>query len=141
MRGALYSVAVEANILSEITPMPFSRTFAAFALGVLLMPAALAAEEFETVTDEREFVSLIEDRELKRFAINLRVKPSGEIVGKGFGRDVTGDWAWREGYFCRDLLWGGTDLGFNCQQVQRKGSTIRFIENKGAGRQADLQLR
>ena len=114
------------------------------ALAVTLAAALAApmavAEEFEPVTDEREFVQLIRDRELKRFAINLRVTPEGAIVGTGFGRDVSGDWDWREGYFCRDLYWGETELGFNCQKVLRKGATLRFIENKGEGRFADLRL-
>ena len=103
-------------------------------------PTVSAAEEFETITDEREFVSLIENRRLQRFAINLRVTPEGQIVGRGFGRDVTGDWNWREGYFCRDLFWGDMDLGYNCQKVLRNGETLRFIENQGAGRSADLRL-
>ena len=105
-------------------------------------PAAVAAEEFETITEEQEFVSLIADRELQRFAINLRVTPEGQIVGRGFGREVTGDWDWQGGYFCRDLFWGEMDLGYNCQKVLRDGNgqTLRFIENQGAGRSADLRL-
>ena len=113
---------------------------AASAALFLFTPTVSAAEEFETITDEREFVSLISDRELQRFAIKLRVTPGGEIVGRGFGRDVKGDWAWQGGYFCRDLFWGETDLGYNCQKVLRNGETLRFIENQGAGRSADLRL-
>lgn len=110
------------------------------ALSLLCAAAPAVSEEFETITEEREFISLISNRELKRFAINLRVTPDGQIVGKGFGRDVRGDWDWREGYFCRDLFWGETDLGYNCQKVLRNGETLRFIENQGAGRSADLRL-
>ena len=99
-----------------------------------------AAEEFAPVIEETEFVSLINGKDLKRFAIKLTVTPDGQITGRGFGRDVSGDWTWTGGYFCRDLFWGETDLGFNCQQVLRNGETLRFIENKGEGRYADLRL-
>lgn len=121
-----------------------SRMFACVALcaatPLFFSATAVAAEEFETVTQKSEFVSLIDGRDLKRFAISLEVKPNGEITGKGFGRDVKGDWRWEAGYFCRDLFWGETDLGFNCQKVLKRGETLRFIENRGEGRYADLRL-
>lgn len=120
--------------------MPLRFLVAACAACLLIAPTTGIAEEFETITDEREFVSLIEDRQLKRFAINLRVTPEGQIVGRGFGRDVIGDWDWQGGYFCRDLFWGETDLGYNCQKVLSDGRSVRFIENQGAGRSADLRL-
>ena len=122
--------------------MPLRAVFPVAAIALLVTTAPAAAEEFETITEEQEFVSLIQDRELKRFAINLRVTPEGQIVGKGFGRDVRGDWAWQEGYFCRDLFWGETELGYNCQKVLRDGDgeTLRFIESRGEGRSADLRL-
>ena len=106
----------------------------------LFVSSPATAEGFALVTEEREFVSLISGKDLKRFAISLEVTPDGQINGKGFGRKVTGDWRWDSGYFCRDLYWGETDLGFNCQKVLRRGETLRFIENRGEGRYADLKL-
>ncbi|MFY9238222.1 MAG: dihydrodipicolinate reductase [Roseovarius sp.] len=111
---------------------------------VIALPLAFSApakaEEFSTVQQEEKFVSLVDGRKLTRFGINLDVTPDGRIVGRAFGRDVTGAWKWNAGYFCRDLFWGDRDLGPNCQMVKVQGNTIRFISDKGTGQFADLRL-
>jgi hypothetical protein len=73
--------------------------------------------------------------------IRLTVSPEGEIAGRAFGGPVTGEWTWQNGYFCRDLYWNGSDLGYNCQLVQANGDTLRFTSDQGAGMFADLTLR
>ena len=113
---------------------------AVLAVAIQLAPTTATAEDFQLVTEESEFRALISGKDLKRFAISLSVQPDGQITGKGYERKVTGDWRWESGYFCRDLFWGKTDLGFNCQKVLRNGETLRFIENRGTGRYADLRL-
>jgi len=99
------------------------------------------AEGFTRVTDRDTFVSLMKGRELTRFGITLRVTPDGRIGGRAFGREVSGAWRWRQGYFCRDLSWGRTDLGPNCQAVRVQGRTVRFVSDRGEGQYADLRLR
>ena len=103
--------------------------------------AAPVAAEFVPVRNGTEFTKLIEDKRLTRMGIKLTVTPSGDIEGRAFGRPVTGDWSWRDGYFCRDLYWGETELGYNCQMVARSGSALRFISDRGQGQSADLYLR
>jgi|SRR6056297_990721 len=114
--------------------------------GIIALIAALAAQPafadgFDEVQDKNTFVSLIADRNLTRFGINVTVTPDGQIVGKAFGRAVTGAWQWSKGYFCRDLYWGERDLGPNCQAVKVQGKTVRFISDRGRGQFADLVLK
>ncbi|MFT4783352.1 MAG: hypothetical protein ACI9IV_001087 [Paracoccaceae bacterium] len=104
-------------------------------------PTTVSAEQFVTVEQKSEFVSLISGKQMTRFGIRLEAAPDGQILGRGFGRDVTVNWNWQGGYFCRDLVWGSRDLGFNCQMVQVNGDTVRFISDKGTGQYADLKLR
>ena len=108
------------------------------ATAFLVSPAI--AEGFQKVHDKNRFVSLMQDRELKRLGISVKVTEDGRIRGRAFGYDVTGAWTWDGGYFCRDLFWGGDELGFNCQMVQVNGETVRFISDRGAGQFADLRL-
>ena len=100
-----------------------------------------AAEEFDIVQSRDTFVGLIDQRELTRFGIRLSVAPDGDISGRAFGTPVTGEWDWDGGYFCRDLFWGETNLGSNCQSVQVRGDTLRFTTDRGEGIFADLTLR
>lgn len=95
---------------------------------------------FQRVEDRDSFVRLVNQGSLKRFGITLKVVPDGRIVGRAFGRDVTGVWDWRDGYFCRDMNWGSRALGPNCQEVRVSGSVVRFTSDEGAGRFADLKL-
>lgn len=117
----------------------------AFILSVLIAFGATPVLAFERISDAQEFTRLIEGRVLTRFGIRLEVlaedPASGQISGRGFGYPVTGAWRWDSGYFCRDLDWGGSDLGFNCQAVLRDGGTVRFVSDRGAGDFADFRLR
>ncbi|MEM7073987.1 MAG: dihydrodipicolinate reductase [Pseudomonadota bacterium] len=112
-------------------------------LSIIAMSLAMPAmsEGFAKVSERDAFVSLIQDRKLTRLGIRLTVKPSGQIVGRAFGRDVSGAWQWQSGYFCRDLYWGKRDLGANCQEVKVQGQTLRFTSDRGSGEFADLYLK
>ena len=113
---------------------------AGLGLGLIVGPRTAQAEEFRVVDSDTRFVALIEGRELRRLGIRLTVTPTGEIQGRAFGGPVTGQWRWENSYFCRDLFWNDTDLGYNCQLVQENGPTLRFTSDQGAGMFADLTL-
>ena len=106
----------------------------------LFAPDTARAEGFNVVDSADRFVSLVTGRELRRLGIRLTVTPEGQITGRAFGSPVTGAWTWDGGYFCRDLNWGGDDLGYNCQLVEENGNTLRFTTDRGAGIFADLTL-
>lgn len=110
----------------------------------LFAPNPVLADGFRTISDRDTFVSVVKNRELQipLFGINLRVSEKGEIAGRAWGRDVTGNWQWSEdGYFCRDLYWGADEVGPNCQLVEMRGNTLRFTSDRGEGMHADLRLR
>lgn len=112
----------------------------AIVISLMSVSTAPAAQEFQTVREEAQFVSLVSGKELTRFGISLTVTPEGQIRGRAFGRPVTGDWQWTDGYFCRTLFYGERDLGPNCQEVKVQGETLRFTSDKGQGIYADLTL-
>jgi hypothetical protein len=117
------------------------RTFLTAILATALVTTSVsAAQAFQVVSDQSRFIDLVEDKELTRFGIRLTVTPDGSITGKAFGRSVSGNWRWSNGYFCRDLYYGKRDLGPNCQEVRVNGSTVRFTSDRGEGIFADLEL-
>ncbi|SDY20542.1 dihydrodipicolinate reductase [Citreimonas salinaria] len=109
--------------------------------GVLMLAALPARAEFATVQDRATFLDLVAGRTLSRPMVTLKVTPDGAISGQGALWQVTGAWTWREGYFCRDLNWGGDALGYDCQVVLARGDTIRFVAERGRGDQAEFKLR
>lgn len=113
----------------------------ALSLGALSLGVDEARADYVKITDRSEFMSLVSQGELRRMGIALTVTPSGEIKGSAFGQPVAGDWSWEGHYFCRDLSWGDTDFGYNCQEVARSGNALRFTSDRGTGRSAELYLR
>ena len=101
----------------------------------------MAAAELKRVESRSEFVSLVQGKTLSRPLVRLSVGPDGTIAGRGASWDVTGSWSWENGFFCRDLNWGGDELGYNCQEVRANGSQVRFTSDRGAGDSADFRLR
>ena len=115
---------------------------AAFFTMILALTSPAFAEGFQRIDGKDRFLSVVEDRDLTRLGIRVQVTDRGQIVGSAFGRQVTGAWVWRDGFFCRDLYWGGSELDLgNCQKVEVNGSTVRFTSDKGAGDSADLRLK
>ena len=115
------------------------RTIFAFGTATLLATPAVA-EGFQRIQEKDRFLSVLEDRDLRRFGINVKVTGEGDIVGRAFGQSVSGDWEWRQGYFCRSLFWGSQNLGDNCQLVEVRGETVRFTSDQGTGQSADLRI-
>ncbi len=117
-----------------------------FALIVAAIVAALpaAASDFDTVREKTEFLSLVEGRDLRigLYNLTLNVLPDGQIKGRALGWDITGSWAWEDGFFCREMDWSGMEIPYNCQLVEaREGEVLRFTVDRGAGDSASFKLR
>ncbi len=110
-------------------------------VAIALLSTGSAAADFIKVSDKSQFVDLINGKTLARPLVRLRVSADGRISGRGAAWNVSGEWSWQDGFFCRDLEWGGSDLGYNCQEVRVHGQTLRFISDRGTGEFADLDLR
>lgn len=105
---------------------------------------SVAKAEYRPVTSKAEFLSLMGQRNLSNrlYGINLKVSSDGQIVGTGAGWEVTGSWDWQDGYFCREMNWGGDPIPYNCQLVEiRNGNEMRFTVDQGAGDSASFMLR
>jgi len=112
---------------------------ATIAVGAVVASPAFA--DYVKITERAAFEQLVRTNTLGRMGIELTVTPGGEITGRAFGQPVRGQWSWEGDYFCRDLEWGDTDFGYNCQEVARNGDALRFTSDKGTGRSANLYLR
>lgn len=120
------------------------RVFARLLAILFIATSAQAASAFNVVDERDAFVGLVEGKELRIgiLGIRLSVLPDGTIEGVGQGYPITGTWAWQEGYFCREMDWGGTVIPYNCQLVEAHGpSRMRFTVDQGAGNSATFNLR
>ncbi|MBA98405.1 MAG: dihydrodipicolinate reductase [Sulfitobacter sp.] len=109
-------------------------------VAVFAMSSAAHAE-YQKVQSQADFISVVDGKKLTRPLVELEVSPAGTIRGTGAAWKVSGNWVWKEGYFCRSLEWGDDDLGYNCQEVAVNGTKIRFTSDKGTGKSASFSLR
>ena len=114
--------------------------FLLFVAVLSFAPGAVHAQ-WNKVDQKTELMGLIDGKTLRRMGIRLQVFDNGKIEGRAFGRDVTGEWSWQGGYFCRNLVWGKRPIAYNCQWVGAKGkSKMRFQSDKGTGMFADFRV-
>ena len=107
----------------------------------LSLTASGAFAEPKVITTSNEFIELVTDNKLTRPFITLKVSSDGEIHGKGAFSKITGAWLWEDGYFCRSLRWGRTDLDYNCQRVISDDNQLTFTSDRGQGDSASFTLR
>ena len=114
-----------------------------FLAAALSATGTVAAADYQPITDRDTFLQLLGDKNLSNrlYAVELSVSPDGTIVGTGAGWDVTGTWSWENGYFCREMTWGGDPIPYNCQLVEVDGPDMRFTTDQGAGDSASFRLR
>lgn len=115
------------------------RLLLSLAVSVFVPTAAFA--EYATIQNQSDFVTLVAGKTLSRPFVQLEVSPEGEITGKGAAWEVEGKWSWQDGFFCRDLFWGGDALGYNCQRVEVSDRYVRFTSDKGRGDSAEFRLK
>jgi hypothetical protein len=109
--------------------------------GLMAVPALA---DFVPVNDKASFLAMLEGRELRLgvFQIAIQITPDGQINGSALGWDMTGTWAWEDGYFCREIDWSGKVIPYNCQLVEVQGTDrMRFTVDRGAGDDATFNLR
>lgn len=117
-------------------------TYRILALCMALIVSGQAAIANERVTDKGTFLSLVDGNSLKirLYALSLDVLPNGTIKGSALGSKVTGNWTWQDGYFCRGMMWGERDIGYNCQLVTAAADRMTFTTDKGAGDSATFRV-
>jgi hypothetical protein len=96
------------------------------------------------VSDRGAFMDLVAGRTLSipLYNLTLSVMPDGRIKGQALGWDITGSWDWKDGYFCREMDWSGTEIEYNCQLVEARGTDrLRFTVDRGAGQSASFRVR
>lgn len=112
----------------------------ALALFVWFAASVSAQAELRKLNTFQEFIAYVQGKTLTRPLIKLTVSENGNIAGKGARWPVEGTWRWQDGYFCRELFWGGDALGYNCQEVRANGNRIRFTSDRGQGQSAEFRL-
>lgn len=110
----------------------------------LMFALPAGADTYEPVRDKRTFMELVKGKELRLplWQVSLQLRPDGEIEGSALGWDISGRWAWQDGYFCREMDWSGTVIPYNCQLVEVRGDkSVRFTVDRGEGDSASFKLR
>ncbi|UWQ99148.1 dihydrodipicolinate reductase [Rhodobacteraceae bacterium S2214] len=117
--------------------------FKTAAIAFVLSATAATAQGYQAISDKATFLATLGGKNLSNrlYGVNLAVSPAGQIAGTGAGWEITGTWSWQNGYFCREMNWGGDVIPYNCQLVEFNGQEMRFTTDQGAGDSASFKLR
>lgn len=109
----------------------------------LLTVAPMAAQAFDRISERAAFLTLIAGKSLSNrlYGVALQVSQDGRISGAAIGKPISGSWAWENGYFCRSMAWGSTEIPYNFQLVEARGDRMRFTSDQGNGDTATFKLR
>lgn len=113
-------------------------------IAAIFLLTATPAAAFDRVADRATFLTLLGGKTLSNrlYGVKLAVSGDGRIQGGAWGSQITGTWAWQNGFFCRGMMWGDTEIPYNCQLVEvRNGNEMRFTSDQGAGENASFMLR
>lgn len=112
-----------------------------FGFTATLAAGPAASAEMTKVDSQKDFVRLVAGKTLTRPFVNIEVAQDGNITGKGAAWEITGDWTWQNGYFCRNLFWGGDAIGYNCQEIKVEDGRVRFTSDRGASDSAEFKMK
>ena len=113
-------------------------------LTVIAFSSPVVANNYEPISERGAFIAALVGKNLSNrlYGLTLKVTGDGAIAGSAVGSPITGSWSWIDGYFCRQMDWGGTDIPYNCQLVEiRNGNEMRFTVDRGVGDSASFMLR
>lgn len=112
-------------------------------IAIFTLWATPSLADFQKITDKQAFLDALDGRALNIgfFNLAINVLPDGKITGTAVGWELTGQWEWKDGLFCRDIDWSGMAIEYNCQLVEADGENMRFTSDGGTGRSADFTLR
>jgi hypothetical protein len=107
-------------------------TIAALGLFAMTGASALAGSGFKRITSESELNQLVVGKKMFLDKNYLTIKKNGSLSGEFGGKTLKGNWAWRDGYWCRTLLTHSKDT--DCQVFEIEGNQLRGTRERGNGK-------
>ena len=85
------------------------------------------------ITTEKEFRAKVVGKKLITERGNVTIQADGSLTGQLGGKEVSGEWTWDDGYYCRSVAFGNRQLRDDCQMVTIVGKEVTFYRKKGYG--------
>ena len=111
------------------------RVFAGFAALIAVSVAGSAvAGDLKRIESAAAFQAQVVGKYFGDASARMIVTADGRISGKtAKGQKIIGRWVWGNGFFCRTVKVGSTDLGNNCQIVKASAEAVTFTRDQGRG--------
>ena len=101
-----------------------------------IMGTKATAAEFVPITTEAEFNALVVGKKLHFNSDYFIIKQNGTLKGNFGGKALKGNWAWRDGAWCRTLtthrkntdcqIWAVDGKKFEVKRARGKGSSYIY---------------
>jgi len=104
-------------------------TVVALTLSAMVATSAMAGSGFKRITTENEFIQLVVGKKLYFNKDYFTIRKNGSLKGKFGGKTLKGNWAWRDGYWCRTLATHSKNT--DCQLWEVEGNQFQVTREFG----------
>ena len=91
------------------------------ALTISMSAVSIAGADERQITTKKEFMRLVAGKKHTNKHGNITLRKDGFVTGKFTGGAATGVWDWEGELFCRKVIIGTRDFGYDCVQVTISG--------------------
>ena len=105
-----------------------STLFLAMSVVSLGAESAESAEDYKRITTKDELSEKLISKRIRTATGWWRINPEGSMEGAWPGKSFSGKWYWRKDRFCREGIFGGQKLEFECVQVEVNGKKVRYTQ-------------
>lgn len=108
--------------------------------GIILATGATASE-FKRIETKAEYLNVVAGKRMVAEWGWVTAAADGNLTGKVNGQAAQGKWDWKNGFWCRTISFGSTNMPRNCQAIFVSGDNLVSIRDKGQGKQTRMKIK
>ena len=119
-------------------------TLLSFSFVTLLAASTIPAiaQNFKPIKTAEDFNTLVVGKTLTWGAGSAVIRANGKTDGRlNEQGKYTGNWAFTQGFYCRNLVIKNKETGTNCQTVEIDGNKLRMTRDQGKGRATTFSMK
>ena len=110
-------------------------------LAVAILFSGTAYAGWEKIETEAEINSLIVGKNLIYKSCNIVLEENGKMSGKCGDSKAKGNWQFKNGLVCREIMIGKKEFDPDCQLYEIDGNKLKITRNSGKGDPAIWKIR
>ena len=102
------------------------------ALTISMLAVSIAGADERQITNKEEFMRLVAGKKHNNQNGYIVARKDGFLTGN-FGKhgEVSGAWDWKDQLYCRSVVVGTRNFGYECQPILISGNKVSYVRKNG----------